>query len=340
VSRREDPRPAAGKRWLAPALVIVVALGASLAGLLNEFAQDDIGIIRDNARVHDPANWRAILTSPYWPPPWHVELYRPLSSYLHAMQYALGGGSPLVFRITSYLLYAGASLAVLAMARTVLPRPYALGAALLFAAHPVHVEAVAPAVGQSELLVALAAGLMTAWYVRCRRLGNGSLTARDWAAIAVLYLAASLAKEQGLLLPGMLLAAELFLLSRPGRRAATRLATGYAALAVLALGVVLVRLRVLGGELAANFPAEALEGLGVGGRALTMLQVVPHWARLLLWPAHLQADYSPQEIVASSGLGSAELLGLALLVGATERGDAGRPLAAVQLRGDPPRATR
>jgi tetratricopeptide (TPR) repeat protein len=114
----------------------------------------------------------------------------------------------------------------------------------------------------------------------------------------------------------MLLSAELFLLSWPGRRAATRLATGYAALAVLALGVVLVRLRVLGGELAANFPAEALEGLSLGGRALTMLQVVPQWARLLLWPAHLQADYSPQEIVASSGLGSAELLGLALLVGA------------------------
>jgi protein O-mannosyl-transferase len=316
VSRRTASRLGAAKDRLGPALVIAVAFAASLAGLLNELAQDDIGIIRDNVRIHDPANWRAILTSPYWPPPWHVELYRPLTSFLHSLQYALGGGGPLVFRITSYLLYAGASLAVLAMARTLLPRPYALGAALLFAAHPVHVEAVAPAVGQSELLVALAAGLMTAWYVRCRRLGDGSLTARDWTAIAVLYLAASLAKEQGLLLPGMLLCAELFLLPRPSRRAATRLGTGYAALAVLAVAVVLIRLRVLGGELAANFPAEALEGLDLGGRALTMLQVVPEWARLLLWPAHLQADYSPQEIVASTGLGPAELLGLALLAGA------------------------
>jgi hypothetical protein len=271
VSLPEGSRPGAGKGWIGPVLVIAVALAASLSGLLNEFAQDDIGIIRDNARVHDPANWKAILTSPYWPPPWHVELYRPLSSFLHALQYAVGGGSPLVFRITSYLLYAGASLAVLAMARVLLPRPYALGAALLFAAHPVHVEAVAPAVGQSELLVALAAGLMTAWYVRCRRLGNGSLTARDWTAIAVLYLAASLAKEQGLLLPGMLLSAELFLLSWPGRRAATRLAAGYAALAILALGGVLVRRRGRGGERAAPVPAEAREGVGRGGRARTLL---------------------------------------------------------------------
>ena len=316
MTRREAPRPAAGTGWIGPALVVAVALGASLAGLLNDFAQDDIGIIRDNVRIHDPANWRAILTSPYWPPPWHVELYRPLASFLHALQYALGGGGPLVFRITSYLLYAGASLAVLAMARTLLPWPYALGAALLFAAHPVHVEAVAPAVGQSELLVALAAGLMTAWYVRCRRRGDGSLTARDWTAIAALYVAASLAKEQGLLLPGMLVCAELFLLSRPGRRAVKRLGAGYAVLAVLAVAVVLLRLRVLGGDIAANFPAEALEGLSLGGRALTMLQVVPHWARLLIWPAHLQADYSPQEIVASTGFGAGELLGLLLLLGA------------------------
>ena len=329
MNRREESRPAAGKGWIGPALVMAVALAASLSGLLNEFAQDDIGIIRENTRVHDPANWRAILTSPYWPPPWHVELYRPLSSFLHALQYALGGGGPLVFRITSYLLYAGASLAVLAMARTLLPRPYALGAALLFAAHPVHVEAVAPAVGQSELLVALAAGLMTAWYVRCRRRGDGSLTARDWTAIAALYLAASLAKEQGLLLPGMLLSAELLLLPHPGRRAVARLGAGYAALAMLAVAVVLLRLRVLGGELAANFPAEALEGLSFGGRVLTMLQVVPQWARLLFWPAHLQADYSPQEIVASTGLGSAELLGLALLLGAGALGWVARKRAPV-----------
>jgi hypothetical protein len=35
--------------------------------------------------------------------------------------------------------------------------------------------------------------------------------------------------------------------------------------------------------------------------------------RLLLWPAHLQIDYSPKEIVASTGMGPHELLGLALL---------------------------
>src|SRR5262249_2782905 len=49
-------------------------------------------------------------------------------------------------------------------------------------------------------------------------------------------------------------------------------------------------------------------------RALTMLAVVPYWFRLLLWPAHLQADYSPREIVAQTSWGSAQTLGALLLV--------------------------
>jgi hypothetical protein len=45
-----------------------------------------------------------------------------------------------------------------------------------------------------------------------------------------------------------------------------------------------------------------------------MLQVVPTWLRLLAWPAHLQADYSPNEIVASVAFGIREAVGLLLVV--------------------------
>jgi len=316
VSRRDAPRPSAARDWAGVALVVVVALAASVAGLPNEFVQDDIGLIRENTRIHQLGNWREIISSPYWPPPWHVELYRPLTSLLFAVEYAIGGGGPLVFRITSYLLYAGTALAVLGLAGRLVPRPLAIGVALLFAAHPVHVEAVAPAVGQSELLVGLIAAVMTALYVERRRAGEGLLSTRDWAMLGALYLTACLAKEQGLLLPGLLLAAELVLLPWPGWSRARLLGAGYAVFAVIAVGMVWLRRAVLGGQFAGNFPAEALEGLGMGGRALTMLRVVPTWARLLFWPSHLQADYSPGEIVASSGLGQEEVFGLLVLLSA------------------------
>jgi protein O-mannosyl-transferase len=297
-------------------LVVAVALAASLAGIGNGFAQDDVVLIAQNARIHQLANWREIIASPYWPPPWSPDLYRPLMALLLAFEFALGGGSPLVFRVLSYLLYAAAALLVFTLGKRLLPRGVALAAALVFAAHPVHVEAVALGVGQNELLVGLLAGFMTALYLDRRRAGTGSLSGGDWVVLAALYAGASLLKEQGLVLPGLLLAAELFLLQGPARERLRRLAPGYGVLASLGVLLLLLRRAVFSGSVAGTFAAEALQGVGPAGRALTLLQVVPHWVRLLVWPVHLQADYSPQELVASRGLGPAEALGLAILAGA------------------------
>jgi hypothetical protein len=46
-----------------------------------------------------------------------------------------------------------------------------------------------------------------------------------------------------------------------------------------------------------------------------MLGVVPMWLGLLLWPLHLQADYSPREIVAATGFGAAQIVGLIVVMG-------------------------
>lgn len=75
----------------------------------------------------------------------------------------------------------------------------------------------------------------------------------------------------------------------------------------------LVRMIVLSspsGELA----APALFGLTTAERIAGMLAVVPEWARLLLWPAHLQAEYGPPAVPVTGPFGLAHLLGLATLV--------------------------
>ena len=296
--------------WL---VVLVVALAACAAGIRNQLVQDDPILITQNLRIHDLANWREILSSPFWPPPYSQDLYRPLTALLLALEWALGKGAPVVFRLASYACYAAASVAVLSLARRLLPIPIALSVALLFAAHPVHVEAVALAVGQNELLVTLCCCVAVGRYLTRRSSGKGSLSAGDWILLAGLYLAASLLKEGGLILPGLLLVAELFLIQGfPGRT--RRLAGGYTLLLGVAVLVVLVRAAVFPGHLAGTFTADALTGLSMGGRALTMLRVVPEWVRLLVFPAHLQADYSPQEIMASTGFGLTEAAGLLILV--------------------------
>lgn len=290
-----------------------VALLVCLTGLHNQFTQDDLPLIAQNARLHDLAHWRTIVTSPFWPPPYSEDLYRPLTALLLGIEWALGKGGPLLFRIVSDLLYAGAAVAVLGLARRVLPLGLAALVALLFAAHPVHVEAVALGAGQSELLAGIFLTAAVSRYLGRRR--SGGLGAGDWAWLGALYLAACFSKEHGLVLPGLLLAAEVLLVSGPWRERLRTLLPGYLLLVALAGLVLLARAAVLPGNLAGTFTADALVGVSLPARALTLLRIVPEWTRLLLWPAHLQADYSPQELVASTGLGSVEALGALLLSG-------------------------
>ncbi len=303
-------------RWPSIAAIILVSLAASIVGFANDFAQDDLHLIDENLRVHSPLNLREMFTSPFWPPPFSPDLYRPLTSLWLSLQYAFGAGAPVVYRATSYVLYALVAAGVFVLAEKRLPRTVALGVALLFAAHPVHVEAVALGVGQSELLVGLIALAMVLLYLDRR--ASGSLRVRDWTLLAALYLAASLFKETGLVLPGLLAITELLLVKDEAgwSRRARVLWPGYAALAVVAAGVLVARRAVLGGTVSGTFTAEALQGLTGGGRLLTMLAVVPQWTRLLVWPAHLRADYSPQEFVASTHFGAAELLGLVIVLAA------------------------
>jgi hypothetical protein len=123
-------------------------------------------------------------------------------------------------------------------------------------------------------------------------------------------------KEHGLMLPGFLVAAELTVISDP-RPWRERLAESRIAILLIVLAAVAfvgIRNVVLHGDTSGTFTAEALNGASIGGRALTMLSVVPLMARLFVWPAHLQADYSPQEIVAATHWGAAQTLGAAILL--------------------------
>src|SRR4029077_19042569 len=89
-------------------------------------------------------------------------LYRPVTILSYAIDWTISGGRPGWFHIMNALWHGlAAVLFVLVVARWLPPVP-AAGAGLVFAWHPLHVEAVASLVGRAELLVAvgiLGAGL-------------------------------------------------------------------------------------------------------------------------------------------------------------------------------------
>jgi hypothetical protein len=303
------------QRWVPVAVIFSLALAASLAGITNQFAQDDFPIILKNAAVHDLSRGLQVFLEPYVGPPRPPEHYRPLALLSFAVQWAAGGGAPVFFRLISYLLHAAACLAVFRLAGAALPAAAAFAAAALFAVHPVHVEAVALAVNQGELWVGLLSCLAVLRYVEARR--SGPLGRRTMLGIAALYFVACLFKENAVILPGLLLAAELFLVPRGGgvTAAAKAAAPLYFLLLLTGLTFLAIRTAVLGGDVRGALLADAIAPLTMGERALTMLTVVPHWVRLLFWPADLQGDYSPAEIVARYTWGAGATLGLLLLAG-------------------------
>ena len=302
-------------KWLPVAGIVFLAIAASISGIGNQYAQDDFAIILKNDPVHHLWTSWQFFGKPYWPPPFVPDLYRPLALLSYAVQWVIGGGSPLVFRIASYGLYAVVCTQVLRLARIRLPFAPAFAAAALFAVHPVHVEAVAMAVNQGELWVALACCLAVIWYVRARD-RRGPLPVRAELGISGLFLVSCFFKENALMLPGMVLAAELLLVrsETPWKARLGEVRRFFLLLALVALTFYGVRTLVLRGDLVGSFTAEALAYLTRGQRAITMLSVVPQWFRLLFWPAHLQGDYSPAEIVGQTEWGGQQTLGLLLLL--------------------------
>lgn len=301
--------------WLALALSIaVLALLSSVTSLGNGFAYDDRWIIVENSRVHSLHNAWEMFHETYWPNIRGAALYRPVTILFYALQWTIGRGSPLPFHIVNVALYMAVSVLVLWLALQCLPRGGAWVAAALFAVHPVHVEAVGNVVGQSELWTALLMVAAVTLYVRDRRTGL-PLPRQSALLIAGFYLLGMLVKENAIILPALIAAAEVFLVDdrRSWRERADSLASLLVWMALFAAALLLMRVSVTG-EIGGDVPHPALHDLGIGARALAMLGLVPEFGRLFLWPAHLYADYSPQQVQIHTSWHPALLPGLLLLL--------------------------
>jgi hypothetical protein len=306
-------------RLWAPLSVAFLALASSAAGLFNGFTYDDRYIVELNPAMHELARWWHAFAQSYWPRDWGADGYRPLTIISFKIEYALGHGSPLPFHATNILLYALASVLVFSMARRILPFQAAWLAAALFAVHPVHVEAVAGVVGQSELLVAVFVFAATALYLRDRQKGPLRSSTAWW--ILLLYVLACFSKEHGIVLPAILVAAELTVLGSDAevrtrlRDPATRVF--FLSLVLIAVAFFAVRGWVLADKGLNGFtPFTPFVTLRITPlqRILTAVGVVPEWIRLLLFPLHLASEYGPPNIPIAQGFEIWQLPGFLLLV--------------------------
>ena len=303
-------------RLLVPAGVAALALASSITSLGNRFAYDDRPIVEMNASVHSLVQWWHFFGESYWPPSTTSALYRPLAILLFAVQWAIGHGSPVVFHVVNVALYVALCLAVLRLARLALPEVAAAIAAALFAVHPVHVEAVGNVVGQGELWTALALCLATSAYVVWRR--QRSLTAPRSAVLLGVFFLAMFVKENAVVLPALLLAAEMLLIgdALSWRQRLSGIRPLLLGMTALFMAYLVARLGVLPEGLATDVPHPVWMALDLSHRLATVLAIiVPEWVRLLVWPARLLADYSPRDLPEAGTWSTAALPGLAVVTG-------------------------
>ncbi len=294
---------------------MLIAAGAYAITAGYAFVYDDVHIIQNKTLLHSLANWREILTTTWW----GYALYRPLTELTFALDWAVSGGNPRWFHVVNVVLHATTTGLVFLLARGGLGVLGAGAAALLFAVHPVHVEAVANVVGRAEVL---AATLALAAAVAYR--ADGMLAARNdqswrrwlasFGALAALGLGLA-AKETAFAIPGIFVLIDWFDGQNAGQRLGARLRRHWvlwAAAVALSLEWLWLRSLVLG-DLAGDHPAPGIEGEGFVGRALVMAPVLLEYSRLLFFPARLSADYSPNFLPAVAELTLRGAAGFALL---------------------------
>lgn len=271
-----------------PALFAAL-LGAGLYALTlaGTFIYDDLYIAQADPRLHDIHRWKEFLTGGYFPLA-SDHLWRPLVSLSYAVQWHWHGATAWPYHLVNILLHAAACAVVAELARRLAGMRAAWIAGPLFAAHPVHVEAVAGIVGRAELLCTLAfVGALVLFLKR-------PLTIRRVLAITGCFLVALLSKEQGILLPLMLLMAALFV-ARPTRQERPALLWLAALVCWILAGYLLYRESILPFVLNRNFLDWALNPVlrcAGADRWLMPVVLLGHYAALLVAPLKLSPDYT------------------------------------------------
>jgi tetratricopeptide (TPR) repeat protein len=277
-------------------LVVVLATALYVPSLRNGFAYDDVAIIERDPRVHSLSKLPELVSTSYWRAD-DLGLYRPLVSASYAVDWAVSGGRAFWFHAVNALWNAAACGALFLLLTRFAPVGAALAGAVLFAVHPVHVEAVANVVGRAELMAA--ALVLFALWLWAGRDPDRPLRRRTLLAITVCFALALLSKESAIMLPALAVLVDVGRGTLGPRSLAPWLRRNAGALVLLACvtaAYLVLRTAVLGNVGPTRLDPVLEIGTPLQQR-LTALQMWPVVLRLLVLPDVLLADYSAQIIM-------------------------------------------
>ncbi|MGB9436055.1 MAG: tetratricopeptide repeat protein [Candidatus Acidiferrum sp.] len=262
-------------------LLLGVAVLVYANTLLSSFAMDDELYIFRNSTV------TSLSLSKVFEPTKANNVFRPITFGSLALNWALGSVHPFGYHLFNLLLNAAVTVLVYLVLRNLL-EPLAQGtivawvAALLFAVHPIHTEAVAAIVGRSELL---AAGFL---------LGAWLLHLHDRPVLVLIcFILALLSKESAVVFVPLVVAGDY-------ARGKLKPLSRYGWITGMAVAYLVVLWNVQGGrfgEKAINYLDNPLAYLPARLRIPNALRIAWKYLGLQFYPGTLSCDYSYNAIL-------------------------------------------
>ncbi|XP_033491181.1 protein O-mannosyl-transferase TMTC3 isoform X1 [Epinephelus lanceolatus] len=199
--------------WKEILLLTGLVVGCYWNSLSCGFVFDDVSAILDNKDLRPITPLRNLFLNDFWGTPMAEERshksYRPLTVLTFRLNYLFSELSAASYHLLNVVLHGVVCVLFLRVCRLFLDKTSSLVAALLFAVHPIHTEAVTGVVGRAELLSSIF--LLAAFLAYTK--STGADHSIVWAPIAltvILVAAATLCKEQGITVVGICCVHEVF----------------------------------------------------------------------------------------------------------------------------------
>jgi tetratricopeptide (TPR) repeat protein len=270
-------------RYLLILAVISIAIYAN--SIPGSFVVDDYERWQTTTWIEGRPFWTVI--GEYFTPG-RAPLYRPIPYTLHAIDYHIWGVRPSGFHVTNIILHVIAVAMVYLVGLSILKnRAGALIAALFFATHPVHTEAVTYIAGRTDLTMTVFALLAFLLYMAARRASGRRIHAL-YAASAGAFILALMSKEAAVALPLIVILHHFYF--RPKGRPYTwkAILLPFAPLIILVAAYLAMNFTVGGGM------GVDIREAGLWRQMLTALRAFGDYLKALVFPVDptLVLDYS------------------------------------------------
>ena len=268
-------------------LILAVVLLSYSNTLHHGFVSDDFPQILNNPDLRSLGNIPRLFTQGVW----HSEdcgggLYRPVAFLSWLIEYSVAGPHPFLFHLDNVILHLLCCVMVFLVLSNITSRTVSLLSALLFAAHPVHTEAVAWVACRMELLFTFFILVSFLIFIKIRE-------DRIWtAASCASFAAALLSKETAIVLPLLLLVYGLvFEGVHKDRRIAFKFLRDLSPYLLTAAVYLIIRLYVVGLTGSTSQIYSNYEDFSAYRMFLIMCRAFYEYIRLGFLPFGLSAEY-------------------------------------------------